>query len=242
MKRMTKSQISNPNQAPNPKLQANRNRAGTYAAPSLGFGAWDLIGDLELGFWDFAMTDTLHISPAALTAQDDDRFHRFKLITWWDQQKLRDAKALVVGAGALGNEIVKNLALLGIGNILIADLDRIENSNLSRSVLYRKENNGQYKATVARRCRQGNLPRSERPGLQRQHRLRPGPGRLQLGGCHHRRIGQPRSAAEHQSKQLEMRQAVGGWRDPDKSMAPRECLSPRIIRSENRMPPATNAR
>jgi len=92
---------------------------------------------------------TMQISADALTAADDDRFHRFKLITWWDQQKLRDAKVLVVGAGALGNEIVKNLALLGIGNILIADLDRIENSNLSRSVLYRRENNGQYKATVA---------------------------------------------------------------------------------------------
>jgi adenylyltransferase/sulfurtransferase len=95
------------------------------------------------------MTDTLHISADSLAAPDDDRFHRFRLITWWDQQKLRDARVLVVGAGALGNEIVKNLALLGIGNILVADLDRIENSNLSRSVLYRKENNGQYKATVA---------------------------------------------------------------------------------------------
>ena len=95
------------------------------------------------------MSDTLHISAEALTAADDDRFHRFKLITWWDQQKLRDAKVLVVGAGALGNEIVKNLSLLGIGNILIADLDRIENSNLSRSVLYRKEDNGSYKASTA---------------------------------------------------------------------------------------------
>ena len=95
------------------------------------------------------MSDTLHISADALNQAEEDRFHRFTLISWWDQQKLRDAKVLVVGAGALGNEIVKNLALLGIGNILIADLDRIENSNLSRSVLYRKENNGSYKATTA---------------------------------------------------------------------------------------------
>jgi adenylyltransferase/sulfurtransferase len=95
------------------------------------------------------MNDTLRISSDALAAADDDRFHRFSLISWWDQLKLRNAKVLVVGAGALGNEIVKNLALLGIGNILIADLDRIENSNLSRSVLYRKQNNGQFKATVA---------------------------------------------------------------------------------------------
>ena len=70
------------------------------------------------------MEDILQISSESLTEADDDRFHRFRLITWWDQEKLRDAKVLVVGAGALGNEIVKNLALLGIGNILIADLDR----------------------------------------------------------------------------------------------------------------------
>ncbi len=95
------------------------------------------------------MPDTIHISAAALSEADDDRFHRFKLISWWDQQKLRDARVLVVGAGALGNEIVKNLALLGIGNVLIADLDRIENSNLSRSVLYRKQDNGKFKAEVA---------------------------------------------------------------------------------------------
>lgn len=95
------------------------------------------------------MTDgPIQISSAALDA-DQDRFHRFRLISWWDQSKLRKARVLVVGAGALGNEIVKNLALLGIGNILIADLDRIENSNLSRSVLYRQEDNGKYKAEVA---------------------------------------------------------------------------------------------
>ena len=86
-----------------------------------------------------------------LPALEDDRFHRFGLIPWWDQQKLRNARVLVVGAGALGNEIIKNLALLGVGNLLIADLDRIENSNLSRSVLYRQQDNGQFKAQSAAR-------------------------------------------------------------------------------------------
>ncbi len=95
------------------------------------------------------MPDTLHITTDALAATTDDRFHRFSLISWWDQAKLRAARVLVVGAGALGNEIVKNLALLGVGNVLVADLDRVENSNLSRSVLYRRRDNGQYKADVA---------------------------------------------------------------------------------------------
>src|SRR5262245_60109465 len=44
--------------------------------------------------------------------------------------------ALVVGAGALGNEVVKNLALLGVTGVWIADRHRIERSNLTRSILY----------------------------------------------------------------------------------------------------------
>jgi adenylyltransferase/sulfurtransferase len=93
--------------------------------------------------------DNIQISESALSAADEDRFHRFSLISWWDQQKLRNAKVLVVGAGALGNEIVKNLAMLGIGNLLIADMDVIENSNLSRSILYRQKDNGRPKSLVA---------------------------------------------------------------------------------------------
>jgi adenylyltransferase/sulfurtransferase len=94
----------------------------------------------------------LSISAADASAAEEDRFHRLKLIGWWDQARLAQAKVLVIGAGALGNEIVKNLCLLGIGNLLIADLDLIENSNLSRSVLYRAADNGKPKAEVAARA------------------------------------------------------------------------------------------
>src|SRR3954452_4502323 len=97
------------------------------------------------------MHDVLHITAEA-NAPAEDRFDRFRLIEWWDQAKLSRAKVLVVGAGALGNEIVKNLALLGIGNVFIADKDRIENSNLSRSVLYRESDSGEFKASVAARA------------------------------------------------------------------------------------------
>jgi adenylyltransferase/sulfurtransferase len=85
-----------------------------------------------------------------LVIEDDkDRFSRFRLISWWEQERLARAKALVIGAGALGNEILKNLALLGVGRILVVDLDRIENSNLSRSVLFRPEDEGRPKAPAA---------------------------------------------------------------------------------------------
>src|SRR5687767_8365808 len=95
---------------------------------------------------------SIQITSDDTTAAEDDRFHRFRLIGWWDQEKLARAKVLVVGAGALGNEVVKNLALLGVGNVLIADMDRIENSNLSRSALYREADNGSPKADTAARA------------------------------------------------------------------------------------------
>src|SRR5215470_16794432 len=91
------------------------------------------------------MADVLEIDLNA----PDDRFARFRLIGWWDQARLAAAHVLVIGAGALGNEIIKNLALLGAGRVLVADRDNIELSNLSRSVLFRETDCGRGKAAVA---------------------------------------------------------------------------------------------
>jgi adenylyltransferase/sulfurtransferase len=86
-------------------------------------------------------------------SQSNDPFEPFarqRMIEWWDQRHLADAHILVLGAGAIGNEVLKNLALLGVGNIYIVDFDVIESSNLSRSTLFRiSDTNGQYKAEIA---------------------------------------------------------------------------------------------
>ena len=84
-----------------------------------------------------------------IAERDEDRFSRLRLISWWDQEKIAAANILVVGAGALGNEILKNLALLGFRKILLVDLDQVENSNLSRSVLFTAKDVGRGKAEVA---------------------------------------------------------------------------------------------
>jgi molybdopterin/thiamine biosynthesis adenylyltransferase len=92
-----------------------------------------------------------------LQIDDGDRYSRLRLISWWRQERLAAASVLVVGAGALGNEVLKNLALVGLGTTYLIDLDLIEASNLSRSVLFRAEDAGQPKAEVAaRRARELN--------------------------------------------------------------------------------------
>lgn len=84
-----------------------------------------------------------------ITDPGQDRYATLNLIAWWNQERLRQAKVMVVGAGALGNEALKNLALLGVGRIFIADFDVVEASNLSRSVLFRTEDTGRRKVEVA---------------------------------------------------------------------------------------------
>lgn len=67
----------------------------------------------------------------------------------WSLEILGNTRCLVVGAGALGNEVIKNLALLGIGSIVVVDMDKIEDSNLTRSVLFRETDVDKSKAVVA---------------------------------------------------------------------------------------------
>lgn len=83
----------------------------------------------------------------------------YTLLSWFKKERVKEARVLVAGAGALGNEVVKNLALFGVGHIYVVDFDRIEISNLTRSVLFREEDafSHAYKADiVAKRAREIN--------------------------------------------------------------------------------------
>ncbi|KAK8823057.1 hypothetical protein WA538_002210 [Blastocystis sp. DL] len=79
------------------------------------------------------------------------------------QQRLSESRVFLVGAGAIGCEMLKNLALLGVGTsprgkIIVTDMDRIERSNLSRQFLFRGNDVGQSKARTAARAVQKMNP------------------------------------------------------------------------------------
>ncbi|MBI1928630.1 ThiF family adenylyltransferase [Candidatus Poribacteria bacterium] len=71
------------------------------------------------------------------------------MIKGWSQETVHNARILVVGAGTTGNEVIKNLALLGVGEITIVDSDLVEEVNLNRCVLFRKEDIDQSKSETA---------------------------------------------------------------------------------------------
>lgn len=86
---------------------------------------------------------------------ETDRYLRHALIDWFAQARVRTARIAVVGAGAVGNEVVKNLVLLAAGAVDVFDFDRVEVHNLTRSVFLRESDVGCSKAgAVVARARE----------------------------------------------------------------------------------------
>lgn len=73
---------------------------------------------------------------------DQDRFDRSRRIGWLDLGKISETRVLVVGAGAIGNEVVKDLVLSGFRRFTIVDMDHVVGSNLSRCVFFTKADAG----------------------------------------------------------------------------------------------------
>jgi molybdopterin/thiamine biosynthesis adenylyltransferase len=75
------------------------------------------------------------------------------LILWGleGQRRIRTATVLLAGAGAIGNEVGKNLAMLGVGRLFIVDRDTVEMSNVSRMIFFEPKDLGKNKAEVLAR-------------------------------------------------------------------------------------------
>ncbi len=67
------------------------------------------------------------------------------------QQKLSQARVLIIGLGGLGCPLSQILSASGIGALVLVDGDKIEESNLARQLLFGPSDIGKYKAEVARR-------------------------------------------------------------------------------------------
>jgi molybdopterin/thiamine biosynthesis adenylyltransferase len=81
----------------------------------------------------------LGVAMAARVTEVEKKLHRdYSRLdaTIFSRERVSNLRVMVVGAGALGNEVIKNLSLLGVNTLCIVDRDVIEPSNLTRSILF----------------------------------------------------------------------------------------------------------
>ncbi|MBO0908998.1 molybdopterin-synthase adenylyltransferase MoeB [Arthrobacter sunyaminii] len=91
---------------------------------------------------------------AALTHEETRRYSRHLIIPEFGmvaQQRLKNARVLVIGAGGLGSPALLYLAAAGVGTLGIVDDDTVDESNLQRQVIHGVSDIGSSKAESARR-------------------------------------------------------------------------------------------
>ena len=79
------------------------------------------------------------------------KFDRQKRLSIWNQKTIEESCVLIIGIGGTGGEVTKNLALLGVGKLILVDMDTIEYSNLNRQLLFSKSDIGKNKAEIAKK-------------------------------------------------------------------------------------------
>ncbi|HET7743514.1 MAG TPA: molybdopterin-synthase adenylyltransferase MoeB [Gaiellaceae bacterium] len=125
-----------------------------FAAKVLGEMGYSDVVNLAAGFSDWKRNGFEITIPRALSPEQRARYSRHLLIPEVGedgQQRLLDARVLLIGAGGLGSPSSLYLAAAGVGTLGIVDADVVDESNLQRQIVHSTERLGEPKVESARR-------------------------------------------------------------------------------------------
>jgi sulfur-carrier protein adenylyltransferase/sulfurtransferase len=125
-----------------------------FAARSLADLGYTNVASLSGGFVDWKRNGFEIVIPKSLSAEQRARYSRHLLIPEVGergQQKLLEARVLLIGAGGLGSPASLYLAAAGVGTLGIVDADVVDDSNLQRQIVHSTDTLGEPKVLSAKR-------------------------------------------------------------------------------------------
>ncbi len=125
-----------------------------FAAKSLQELGYENVVSMAGGFSDWKRNGYEFVTPRVLDPAQRARYARHLLIPEVGeagQQKLLDARVLLIGAGGLGSPAALYLAAAGVGTLGIVDEDVVDDSNLQRQIVHSTERLGEPKVLSAKR-------------------------------------------------------------------------------------------
>ncbi len=125
-----------------------------FAAKSLAELGYEDVVNLAGGFTDWKRNGFEVAMPRVLSSEQRARYSRHLLIPEVGeegQQRLLDARVLLVGAGGLGSPASLYLAAAGVGTLGIVDADVVDESNLQRQIVHSTDSLGEPKVLSAKR-------------------------------------------------------------------------------------------
>ena len=132
-----------------------------FAAKVLGEMGYTDVVSVASGFADWKRNGFDVTIPRVLSSEQRSRYSRHILIPEVGeegQQRLLDARVLLVGAGGLGSPASLYLAAAGVGTLGIVDADVVDESNLQRQIVHSTDRLGEPKVLSARRTLEGLNP------------------------------------------------------------------------------------
>jgi sulfur-carrier protein adenylyltransferase/sulfurtransferase len=125
-----------------------------FAAETLQDLGYTDVASMSGGFGRWKNEDRPWITPAVLTPEQRNRYHRHTLLPEVGeagQQKLLESRVLLLGAGGLGSPAALYLAAAGVGTLGIVDMDVVDTSNLQRQILHNMDRIGERKVDSAKK-------------------------------------------------------------------------------------------